>query len=61
MFGRIFGHALRRGYKNRSMTKLAMMGFRTTPVLSAKLSIGEAVDVLEHKLSGISQVVSRYL
>jgi len=60
MFSRIFKHSLSKGSKMRALNKLSAMGFRSTPAMSAKLNIGEAVDVLQHKISGISQVVSRY-
>ena len=60
MFGRILKKSLNKGGAMLTLNKMSAMGFRTTPVLSKKLSIGEAADVLEHKISGISQVVSRY-
>jgi len=60
MFGRIFKQALKKGDKMKGLNKLSAMSFRTTPAMNKKLSIGEAADVLEHKISGISQVVSRY-
>jgi len=33
------------------------MGFRSTPALQKKISVGEYVSALETKISGISQVV----
>ena len=60
MFGRIFRHSLTKGNNMKSLNKVASMNFRASPALNKKLSIGEAADVLEHKISGISQVVSRY-
>lgn len=60
MFGSIFKQALTKSNKAKTISKLSSMGFRATPAMHKKLSIGEAVDVLEHKISGISQVVSRY-
>lgn len=60
MFGRMFKHALKKGDKVKGLNKLSAMGFGATPAMNKKLSIGEAADVLEHKISGISQVVSRY-
>lgn len=61
MFGRIFNQTLTKSTKAKTLNKLATMGFRATPAMNKKLSIGEAADVLEHKISGISQVVSRYI
>lgn len=60
MFGRILKHSLTKSKKVSSLNRLAAMNFRVTPTMNKKLSIGEAADVLEHKISGISQVVSRY-
>lgn len=61
MFGRIFKHAIKKGDKAKTLSKLSAMNFRATPMMNKKLSIGEAADVLEHKISGISQVVSGYV
>lgn len=61
MFSRILKQSFTKGKKLQTLNKLSAMNFRSTPVVSAKLNIGEAVDVLQHKISGISQVVSRYL
>ena len=61
MLGRVFQKSVRKGKFIKNLNKLAAMNFRATPALGKKLNIGEAFDVLEHKISGISQVVSRYL
>lgn len=60
MFNRILKQSLSKGNKIQTVNKLSAMSFRSTPAMSAKLNIGEAVDVLQHKISGISQVVSGY-
>lgn len=56
MLGRIFKQTLQKGKKINYFSKVASMGFKTTPIMNKKLAISEAVDVLEHKISGISQV-----
>ena len=60
MLGRIFKNAVKKSQNARALNSMAKMGFRTTPVLNKKLSIGETAVVLEDKIAGISQVVSRY-
>jgi hypothetical protein len=38
-------------------SQYARMGFKSTPALQKKVTIGEYVDALETKISGISQIV----
>lgn len=59
MFSRIFKQSLTKGYKYKHLSKISSMGFKATPVLSKKLNLSEAVDVLANKISGISEVESR--
>jgi hypothetical protein len=61
MFGRIFKHSLSKGNKAKTLNKLSAMSFRSTPAVGAKLGIGDAADILQQKISGISQIVSRYV
>jgi hypothetical protein len=58
MLGRIFKNAVKKTSRVSALNKYAKMGFKTTPVLNKKLSIGETAVVLEDKIAGISQVVS---
>ena len=60
MLGRVLKNSLNKGKMFKNINKIAAMNFRSTPALSKKLDIGEAAVVLEQKISGISQVVSRY-
>lgn len=59
MFGRIFKHSLTKGSKYSQLTKISQMGFKSTPALSKKLNLSEAVDVLSNKLQSVSDVESR--
>lgn len=60
MLGRVFQNAMRKSARAKAFNKFSQMGFKTTPVLNKKLSIGETAVVIEEKIAGISQVVSRY-
>jgi hypothetical protein len=40
------------------MTQMAQMAFRATPQMNKKPSIGDAVTILQSKVSNINQVVS---
>lgn len=55
MFSRIYSQTLRKNKFN--MVKAAMMSFKQTPVLSAKKSVTEAAEILEDKISNITQKV----
>lgn len=60
MLGSIFKRSLTKGKNAKTLSKMTNMGFRSTVVMSKKLGIGDAADILEQKISGISQIVSRY-
>ncbi len=45
--------------QTQSMTSLATKAFRASPQMNKKPSIGDAVTILQSKVSNISQVVSR--
>ena len=60
MFGKIFKQSLIKGQNAKTLSRMAAMNFRSTPAACQKLGIGDAADILEQKISGISQVVSRY-
>ena len=44
--------------QTQSMTQMAQMAFRATPQMNKKPSIGDAVTILQSKVSNINQVVS---
>ena len=44
--------------QTQRMTQMAQMAFRATPVMNKKPSIGDAVTILQSKVSNINQVVS---
>lgn len=44
--------------QTQSMTQMAQKAFRATPQMNKKPSIGDAVTILQSKVSNISQVVS---
>ena len=60
MLGSILQRSLTKGKNVKSISKMTNMGFRSTVAMSKKLGIGDAADILEQKISGISQIVSRY-
>jgi len=60
MLGKIFKHSLSKGKSASTLNKVSAMNFRSSAVAGQKLGIGDAADILEQKISGISQVVSRY-
>ena len=60
MLGSIFKRSLTKGKNVKTLSKMTNMGFRSTVVMSKKLGIGDAADILEQKISGISQIVCRY-
>ena len=43
----------------KSMTQMAQMAFRATPQMNKKPSIGDAVTILQSKVSNINQVVRK--
>jgi len=45
--------------QTQSMTQLAQKAFRASPQMNKKPSIGDAVTILQSKVSNINQVVSR--
>lgn len=46
--------------KNQSMINMSSRAFRATAVANKKPSIGDAVTILQSKVSGINQVVSNF-
>ena len=44
--------------QTQRMTQMATMAFRATPQMNKKPSIGDAVTILQSKVSNINQVVS---
>ena len=44
--------------QTQSMTQLAQKAFRASPQMNKKPSIGDAVTILQSKVSNINQVVS---
>jgi len=60
MFSQFVRRSLVKGQNAKALTRVSAMNFRSTPAASQKLGIGDAADILEQKISGISQVVSRY-
>lgn len=44
--------------QTQSMTQMAKMAFRASPQINKKPSIGDAVTILQSKVSNINQVVS---
>ena len=57
MFGKFVRQSLTKGQNLKTLNRLSAMNFRSTPAASQKLGIGDAADILEQKISGISQVV----
>jgi len=49
--------SLSKGRTAKTLNKISSMGFKSTAAASQKLGIGDAADILEQKISGISQVV----
>ena len=47
--------------KNQSILNLSTRAFRASAVTNKKPSIGDAVTILQSKVSGINQVVSTHL
>ena len=47
--------------QTQSMTQLAQKAFRATPQMNKKPSIGDAVTILQSKVSNINQVVREKL
>ena len=45
--------------QTQSMTSLATKAFRASPQMNKKPSIGDAVTILQSKVSNINQVVSK--
>jgi hypothetical protein len=43
--------------QQQNMTQMAARAFRATPILNKKPSIGDAVTILQSKVSNINQVV----
>ena len=58
MFGKMFQRSLVKGNQAKTFSKMPAMSFRSTAALGKKPNIGEASEVLLHKITGISQVVS---
>jgi hypothetical protein len=46
--------------KNQSMLTMSSRAFRASAVANKKPSIGDAVTILQSKVSGINQVVSNF-
>jgi hypothetical protein len=47
--------------QTQSATMMAQRAFRASPQMNKKPSIGDAVTILQSKVSNINQVVSTYL
>jgi len=47
--------------QTQSASMMAQRAFRATPQMNKKPSIGDAVTILQSKVSNINQVVSTYL
>ena len=60
MFGKFVRQSLTKGQNLKTLNRLSAMNFRSTPAASQKLGIGDAADILEQKISGISQVVGNH-
>ena len=45
-------------HRSQNITQMAQMGFKATPMMNKKPSIGDAVTILQSKVSNINQVVS---
>ena len=56
MFGKFFRQSLSKGQNFKALNRLSAMNF--SPAVNQKLGIGDAADIIEQKISGISQVVS---
>jgi hypothetical protein len=46
--------------QTQSMTQMAKMAFRASPQINKKPSIGDAVTILQSKVSNINQVVRNH-
>ena len=57
MFGKILRQSLAKGQNYKALNKMPFMPFRSTAVAGQKLGLSDAADILEQKISGISQVV----
>jgi F-type H+-transporting ATPase subunit alpha len=53
MIGKIFRQSLAKSKQYKHLSKISSMGYRATPALNKKLSINEAVDVLQYKIADV--------